>query len=745
VLNAADDVDASHPTFVGTTIVKLPGVPRACSSGPLCSHGTATASIVAGAGVARCPGGYACQSDDVQPDFKGGAHGIGTLLSDGIVGEWTPSAGYDVDAWALGLDQSGDLGPLGGAHHAAQVASLSYDTGTRAGPGASGEDYVDRLVSVFGELWVIGAGNNGPAPGSNDCGIYDGLCIGATSGLALDPTDDQVTPYSGRGPLPDGRKKPDLVAVGDTTAARYNWLSGGAGLWWPVSGTSFSTPQVSAAAAVLVGAGIADPLLIRALLIDSARQGRSTPGAAMGTQTGWQPDWGWGELDMNAAYAERTHLQEGDVSPSQPRFFAARTQGAGDRATLTWNRRVDGAFTGGAQPFDGAAHDLTDLNLVEHERAGCAVRASSLSPVDSVEQTRSPDAADVVYAVRADSPVDGRAGEPFALVSTRQTQALTTPVPQLSAELSPALVRGGDTATLSVTVVNPSGDLDGQQLSVVPHLPAGLELVAGEPTQTDASFATHSTRTLRWTVRAAGDGARTIAVDARVDVCGEHASSTGAASLVADSAGPVVQLRAPSGTTAPGRVDLSWSAADGAGVAHYDVESSTDGAPFARWLTGTGATSAAADAAAGHSYRWRVRAADGLGNIGDYVTSAELTVPAPGVGSPPRNAPVAPGAPRRRSARLRISRVRFVSRGTAIIVRGTARRGITSRVTVRVTLRRHGRSVTVSRATRVRAGRWAARITLARADRSSRSATVSVRYAGDAATAPAGARTRVRR
>ena len=74
-----------------------------------------------------------------------------------------------------------------------------------------------------------------------------------------------------------------------------------------------------------MGAGITDPMAIRALLIDSARHGRATPAQAMGTQTGWQPDWGWGELDLTQAYAERTHLRSGTVKPGEPRFFTATT------------------------------------------------------------------------------------------------------------------------------------------------------------------------------------------------------------------------------------------------------------------------------------------------------------------------------------------------------------------------------------------------------------------------------------
>lgn len=133
----------------------------------------------------------------------------------------------------------------------------------------------------------MSGGNSGPGPGSIDCGTRNALCVGAIDPqVVTDPSDDVIPDFSGRGPGPDGRRKPDLVAVGVIAAARSTFATSGLGLWRNVSGTSYSAPQVAGGAALLMGAGIRDPMAIRALLIDSARQGRSTPAAAMGTQTG---------------------------------------------------------------------------------------------------------------------------------------------------------------------------------------------------------------------------------------------------------------------------------------------------------------------------------------------------------------------------------------------------------------------------------------------------------------------------
>src|SRR5207302_3938686 len=146
-----------------------------------------------------------------------------------------------------------------------------------------------------------------------------------------------ILDFSSRGPTPGGRKKPDLVAVGSSEFANQHWLRDG-NLWSGGSGTSLAAPQGAAAAALLAGSGITTPIAQKAILIDSARRGRATPSSSMGTQTGWQPDWGWGALNLTQALQERTHFYTSDVPGVEAQFYLASLQSAGDRATLVWNR-----------------------------------------------------------------------------------------------------------------------------------------------------------------------------------------------------------------------------------------------------------------------------------------------------------------------------------------------------------------------------------------------------------------------
>src|SRR5206468_12070491 len=196
-------------------------------------------------------------------------------------------------------------------------------------------------------------------------------------------------------------KKPDLVADGRMLAARWDWRTSGQ-LWRTVTGTSFSSPQTAGAALLLQGAGITDPLAVKAILLDSARNGRATPSDAMGTQTGWQADWGWGELNLDAAYQQRTNFYVGTVSQDAARFYRATTQATGDKATITWNRRV-ASDNSDLRNRTKTVFALSNLNLHEYDNSAataCASaptpRTSSTSTIDNVEQVRSPNAASVV-------------------------------------------------------------------------------------------------------------------------------------------------------------------------------------------------------------------------------------------------------------------------------------------------------------------------------------------------------------
>lgn len=305
--------------------------------------------------------------------------------------------------------------------------------------------------------------------------------VGAFSGGGTtDPSDDTLFGWSSRGPTVAGRKKPDLVAVGDGGLADSYYQTTGS-LWKYDTGTSYAAPQVGAGAILLAGAGIRDPKVVKAILIDSARPGRATPAASIGTQTGWLPDWGWGEMNLDAAFHERLNFARDEVPANSALFFKATAQPAGDRATLVWNRRVadckplkQGCYYDTDSGF--RTYTLTNIDLTEYDAATGAPLATSASTVDNVEQVRAPTPAPVVYKVSA-GDIDGPAGEPFAIAATRPLTPLATPMPVTSVRVDqPGPMRARQPVTVTAEVANPSADLSAENAQITLNLPAGVEL-----------------------------------------------------------------------------------------------------------------------------------------------------------------------------------------------------------------------------------------------------------------------------
>jgi hypothetical protein len=105
-----------------------------------------------------------------------------------------------------------------------RVVNQSFTAGTYD---TSLDQIYDNYAANNGVLFVTGAGFNG-SPVYSPATCYNGIGVGVS--------DNSNTPY---GPTPDGRSKPDIVAPGS-----------------PDTVTSYSTPLVSGAAALLMQAGL---------------------------------------------------------------------------------------------------------------------------------------------------------------------------------------------------------------------------------------------------------------------------------------------------------------------------------------------------------------------------------------------------------------------------------------------------------------------------------------------------------
>jgi subtilisin family serine protease len=218
-------VDDTHPDLKGR-IDAAKNFSEAADTVDRVGHGTHVASTVAGSG-AHSGGKY-----------KGVAPGA-RLISGKV------------------LDDSGsgqESGLIAGAQWAvaqgAKVINLSL-----GGPDSPGDDpleqSVDELSASSGALFVIAAGNEGPAAGT--VGSPGSAAAALTVG-AVDRTD-AMADFSSRGPTADGSLKPDLTAPGvDIVAAKAAEGTEGAPAadgYVSMSGTSMATPHVAGAAAIL--------------------------------------------------------------------------------------------------------------------------------------------------------------------------------------------------------------------------------------------------------------------------------------------------------------------------------------------------------------------------------------------------------------------------------------------------------------------------------------------------------------
>ena len=152
----------------------------------------------------------------------------------------------------------------------------------------------DALIDCHNILIIQAAGNE--SKGDTDryslgwgADSYNAIVVGLSSADGdKKPRADNVVPVAGgRGPTPLGRKKPDVVAPGSsiTTTDRGGGFRG-------FTGTSAAAPHVAGAILLFADHGLSDPMMQKALLINSAED----RGPA-----GWDKDWGWGYIDLYTA------------------------------------------------------------------------------------------------------------------------------------------------------------------------------------------------------------------------------------------------------------------------------------------------------------------------------------------------------------------------------------------------------------------------------------------------------------
>ncbi len=468
---------SGHPSFLD----------NAASTDDLHSHGTHTGGIV----VSRGALGFV--------NHKGVAVGAGIInLKAGF--RTTGGGGLMFNSDAMAAVEWAAFT----AASPADVFSLSFGGCTSASDSPFAR-FWDSVVDELGIPVAISGGNDGPdnqttqisgCPPppvfSDPATAYNVLAVGAMADFATtDRSDDAVASYSSRGPVPGGRKKPDLTAPGSNITSTSNtWETGSD--YVGKSGTSMAAPHIAGALALLLDGGVVDAKALKAVLINSAQD--------LGT-TGWSADSGWGYADLTAAFALRASYFLASVTPrGQPgsaRFYRG-SLGAGERATLVWNRNADYRY-----PLSSTAFALNDLDLTLYRMTDGVVLDSSASAIDNVEQVRVGGATSgLVLKVGAISTVfNGVSAEAYALATGSGIAEATGPALAVSLA-APGSTGPGSQFSATATVTN-IGDLTAHANCVTLALPAGFSVASGANPQCIGSIAPAAQAVASWTVQAA--------------------------------------------------------------------------------------------------------------------------------------------------------------------------------------------------------------------------------------------------
>ena len=205
-----------------------------------------------------------------------------------------------------------------------QVLNLSFGSATLyAGEDPFFAELVEQMDDV-GIVVVASSGNAGPSGltggdpglaeniitvGASDPAVYERIVmdiffLGPGGGVLYRPLENHlIAEFSSRGPTPDGRPDPEVVAPGKW---RYVQHANGRTINW-VSGTSFAAPTVAGVAALLLSAQPdVSPGAIRGALLQGAN-----PNAIQGRPASKQ-DQGHGLVDAWNAYLA---LLDGAANP----------------------------------------------------------------------------------------------------------------------------------------------------------------------------------------------------------------------------------------------------------------------------------------------------------------------------------------------------------------------------------------------------------------------------------------------
>lgn len=405
--------------------------------------------------------------------------------------------------------------------------------------------YWDSVVDACLVSSVIAAGNTSGPKNVREPSIgYNVIGVGAMfDGGTVDRSDDVIASFSSWGPTVGGRKKPDIVAPGGRAGSGI-MLPNAGGSYGPGNGTSYAAPHITGAVALLGDMGVAHPITQKAILLTTAED-KGSPG--------WDQKFGWGYVDLAAAYAcvSEGNYDRDSIGPSgggdSVRYYTFRPDSEG-KATLVWNRFV--VYSGIEVP--DTWYPLNDLDMFLYREDTNESMGSSESGIDNVEQVIcSVPLNDGVVKVAAHNTVfSGVDREEFAVAANAPLAAVEGP--KLEIEFPYVTFAPGGSATLTVTIRN-TGGLNAHNVQA--SISSAAIGINGQNPQLLGMIPGGGHAEASWLVSAAGEGVYQVLCETQSKSYGESLSAAGEFSVyVGDSLGAIRLLPDDTTVTLVGKI-----------------------------------------------------------------------------------------------------------------------------------------------------------------------------------------------
>ncbi|MFJ3772400.1 S8 family peptidase [Streptomyces sp. NPDC090075] len=263
-------IDTTHPDLKDRVLASR-NFTEAPDTDDRFGHGTHVASTIVGSGAASdgrytgvAPGARLLNGKVLADDGYGSDSGIIAAM------QWAVDQGAKVVNMSLGITDAYGTDPL--------------------------EQAVDDLSASKGVLFAVASGNDGPGAQTLNS---PGSAAAALTVAAVDRNDD-MAPFSSRGPTADDGLKPDISAPGVNIVAakaKHGKIGEDAGTpgYVKLSGTSMATPHVAGAAAILAQ----EHPEWTGERLKSALMGSVKPGAGLSAY-----EQGSGRVDLSRAIAQ---------------------------------------------------------------------------------------------------------------------------------------------------------------------------------------------------------------------------------------------------------------------------------------------------------------------------------------------------------------------------------------------------------------------------------------------------------